>query len=94
MHSQIRSVKGIGAEFDYSIYPNPAVDGRTQIRLDDMSELVRIQVIDPAGRVIKNIRSVNNNIIQITGLTPGLYHIRVSKESTGEYSIKKLVVIK
>ena len=94
MHSQIRSVKGIGAEFDYSIYPNPAVDGRTQIRLDDMSEPVRIQVIDPAGRVIKNIRSVNNNIIQITGLTPGLYHIRVSKESTGEYSIKKLVVIK
>lgn len=60
-----------------SIYPNPAND---VINLKLKAKADRIEIINLEGRVVKQI---NNNIessIDIQGLTPGMYIIRLSNQ--------------
>lgn len=92
-HSEVRTVKGIGADFDFQIYPNPATGGRTRVHFDDVSETLQIQVMDQTGRVLKNMTTANRTNIDIQGLVPGMYYIKVTKSIDGSSAIKKLIVI-
>lgn len=93
-YSQIRQVKGIGAAFDFSIFPNPTANGFTRLQLGDISEPVTVRLIDQAGRVLKTFVSANRGNIDLQSLKPGSYHIQVTRSTTGDTQTKMLVVIR
>jgi hypothetical protein len=92
VYSEIRSVKGLGAGIDFTVYPNPAVRN-AKISISNMSEASDVQVIDNTGRVVKLFSIKSNNAIEINNLQIGIYRIRLVNRSSGESITKSLTVI-
>jgi len=92
VNSETRTVKGLGSNADFSIYPNPSV-GNAKITVTDISEASDVQVIDNAGRIIKTVSLVNSSTVNVDNLQKGMYMIRLVNKSTGEAQTKKLTVI-
>jgi hypothetical protein len=91
-NSETRSVKGLDANSDFSIYPNPST-GNAKVTITDISEPTDVQVIDNAGRIIRTVPMNNANSVSIDNLQKGMYMIRLVTKSTGESNTKKLTVI-
>lgn len=87
------TIKGVNIS---AVYPNPFV---SRIKIDissDRSEVVRIQVSDNLGRVLKTQSSaiqkgVNNIWLDnLSSLAPGIYNVQVKTSySTYRYKLKK-----
>lgn len=91
-NSDIRAVKGTSATADFTVYPTPST-GTATVVLTEKCEKASVQLIDNAGRVIKNENIVNNSSTNFRNLTPGMYMIRVTNSVTGEIITKKLPVV-
>jgi hypothetical protein len=89
--SQIRSVKGFGEDNNLLVFPNPS-NGSATVLLNDCNGSISVDILDNAGRLIKSVKSVNENKVHINGLKPGVYMIRATELNTGNSAIQKLVV--
>ena len=74
------------------IYPNPSV-GNARITISDVSEPTRIEVLDNAGRLIKNLMLNNTNSVELNGLLKGAYTVRIIGSVSGNTEVRKLTVI-
>ena len=93
-YSEIRSVRGLDQKIGIIIYPNPTNDGKINIVFEDKSSVRDISVIDMSGRMVKQMKNITANSIQIDNLTPGMYSIKVVVPETGEQAVEKIVVNK
>jgi len=92
-YSEIKSVKGSGSAFDFTVYPNPAVRN-ARVVIADISQPTNAQVIDNAGRVIKIYSLKNTNTIELNNLQTGIYRIRLVNVVSGEAITKTLTVVR
>ncbi len=90
-YSEIRSVKGIGAVNDVTVFPNPA-RSNSKISVVGATENSSIQLIDFSGKVLKNMNSNTVNSIDLSGVKNGSYLIRIIDKLTNEVVNKKLTV--
>ncbi len=90
-YTEIRSVKGLGAPFDFSISPNPS-NGTTKVMSTDVSGSENIRVFDNLGRVVNTVTGNHSGNTVISGLQKGVYFIRLTKQTSGEQVTKKLIV--
>ena len=90
-YSEIRTVKGIGAADDVTVFPNPA-RSNSKISLIGVATNSSIQLIDFSGKVLKNIISNTVNSFDLSGVKNGSYLIRIVDKSTNEIVNKKLTV--
>lgn len=75
---------------DYLIYPNPAKDYITIIEPESSSVITHFMIIDISGKIIKQ-ESFGSNIINITNIDKGLYHLQL-KIDDNSFVSKKLLV--
>lgn len=92
--SEIRAVRGEGQLGKTIVYPNPTNDGRVTIVFEETNIIRDVTVMDMSGRIIRQMRSISNNNIQIDNLPPGMYSLRIVAAETGEQSVQKIVVNK
>jgi hypothetical protein len=92
--SDIRVVRGYGQKGKTIVYPNPSSDGKVNILFDDVSGIRDISLMDLSGRVIKQLKGVTNNNVQIDNLTAGFYTVRIVNTETSEQVVEKFIVNK
>jgi len=90
-YSEIRSVKGIGAVNDVTVFPNPA-RANSKVSVVGVTANSSIQLLDFSGKVLKNINSTTNNTLDLSGVKNGTYLIRITDKTTNEVLNKKLTV--
>lgn len=90
-YSEIRVVRGTDQEANINVYPNPSADGTVNIMFADAS-LRTIILTDMAGRTVKQWNSYNNNSLRVTGLSTGMFTLRISNLENGNGSTQKIVV--
>ena len=77
-----------------SLYPNPVIDGQLFLQLPKEMDKATVTITNMLGQVVKSTEVANNaatgNMITVSGLTPGLYHINVIAEDA-EYSDKVII---
>lgn len=93
-YSAVRAVRGEGQIGKTIVYPNPSLDGKVNVVFEDASVKRDVAVIDLSGRVIRQIKAIANNNVQIDNLGSGVYTIRISVPETGEITVEKVVVSK
>jgi Secretion system C-terminal sorting domain len=93
-YTEVRSVRGDGQPGKTIVYPNPSNDGKVNIVFEEATGTRNISVMDMSGRIVKQIKGVTNNNVQIEKLLPGMYSIRVMIVETGEQAVEKFVVNK
>ena len=73
------------------IYPNPG-SGSFIVKAEGRNRFPGLEVIDQSGKIVRSFAEFDESgRIHITGLTPGLYIIRI--HASGKYIHKKLIVI-
>ena len=93
-YSVIRSVRGEGQKSSVIVYPNPSGDGKVNVIFDDVKGIRDVSVNDVSGRLIKQMKGVTSNNIQIDNLNAGFYTVRILNTETGEQVVEKFVVNK
>jgi hypothetical protein len=83
-------------DLNASIYPNPATDEITYSFSSQLSEDVRIVLIDALGRVLRErtIRSsvgINNLKTDLRDLVPAAYNLRITHLQSGKDFSKKII---
>ena len=91
-YTETKSVKGSGANFDFAIFPNPAI-GNTNVTINGLNEQTEVQLLDVSGRLVKSVTLNNANTTQLNNLEKGSYFVRITGKVTGKTSVKKLFVI-
>lgn len=91
-YSEIRSVKGLSAAIDFTVFPNPAAKN-SHVSVTNINELSEIQVIDNTGRLVRSIPIKAGNSIQLNGLPAGLFRIRLINKNSGEATTKTLTIL-
>lgn len=92
--SEIRAVRGEGQTGRIILYPNPSATGIVNVVFEDGNVTRDVSLMDMTGRMIRQIKGITNNNIQIDNLMPGVYSLRVVVRETGDQSVEKLVVNK
>jgi Secretion system C-terminal sorting domain len=90
-YSEVRSIKGLAAVSDFSIYPNPS-SGSAKVIINDVTEGMQVQLMDNTGRTIKTITLKNSNTVELNGLQRGMYLVKVINQVSNESVVKKLTV--
>lgn len=72
----------------FSIFPNPVTNGLVNIT-STSNEAIAVSVFDILGKQVIH-KTVNNNTLNVTALTSGVYILKVSQN--GSVSTKKLVI--
>jgi hypothetical protein len=92
--TEIRIVRGLGQKGKTMVYPNPSSDGKVSIIFEDVNAIRDIAVTDMSGRMIRQMKGVSNNNIQIDNLNAGFYTVRILNTETGQQVVEKFVVNK
>ncbi len=90
-YSEVRAVMGELRTGKLLIYPNPASNGAAKLVFDG-SGVRDVNIMDLNGRILRQWRSVSSDILEINGLNPGMYMIRVTDLQTGVLTSEKLIV--
>jgi len=77
-------------ESRWSVYPNPAHD-RVQITWDDRNGRRMLEVSDALGRGVLRTELESGGSLDVSGLSPGIYFVRILDRAFG-YAVKKLIV--
>ena len=60
------------------VYPNPAQD-YIKLDLKDRENVSEIKIFNSLGEVVKSVDAISSGKIDISGLSPGIYFVRVGK---------------
>ncbi len=91
-YSMVRSVSNGSQAGSISVYPNPAPsNANVSIVLADATATYDIQIVDNAGRIIKEFSAVRNTQ-QISNLPKGQYLVRVKERESNQVSVEKFIV--
>jgi hypothetical protein len=90
-YSEVRSVKGLLAASDFTLYPNPS-SGSAKVMISDVTEGTQVLLMDNAGRVLKTVTLKNSNTVELNGLQKGIYLVKVTNTVSNESVVKKLTV--
>jgi hypothetical protein len=80
--------------FTFNLVPNPTSDSfKIRFNFNFEPSNVNVKIIDIQGRIVKEVMDVSNNTqITTTGLTNGVYFIKIEDENQKSIGIKKLIV--
>ena len=90
-YSGIRTVKGIGAAAEVTVFPNPA-RANSKLSVTGAAPNSSIQLVDFSGKVIKNISNNTINSLDLNGVNNGTYLLRIIDKITNEVVNKKITV--
>lgn len=91
-YSEIRSISNGSQAGNVLVYPNPATVNRNlSIVLANAGSLYDIQIVDAAGRIVKEYNSVRSTQ-QVSGLSKGQYLARVIERESGQVSVEKFIM--
>lgn len=93
-YSEVRSVRGEEQLSKIMVYPNPSNTGNINVMFDDASSLRDVFVTDVAGRVVKQYRNVNTNLLTIENLVDGYYTIQITNRTTAATTVEKVIIKK
>ncbi len=93
-NSEIRSVRGESMKKSVIVFPNPSVDGKISLVLQDDNSAKNIVVCDMSGRIVKQYKNITANNISIDMLQNGMYSIQITDLSTAEITVEKVVIKK
>jgi hypothetical protein len=88
----IRSVKGLEQIQRTIVYPNPSENGKVNVVFEEQGAK-NITVSDISGRIVRQYRSVVNNLV-VDNLDPGVYIFQIIDLSTTEASVEKVIIKK
>jgi hypothetical protein len=91
-YSVIRSVKGEGQVSKTLVYPNPSAEGKVNVVFEDQAAKA-VTVSDMSGRIIRQYRSVVNNVV-VDGLESGMYTIQITDLSSAVSTTEKVIIKK
>jgi len=91
--SLIRQVDGSKTKAQTMVYPNPAVNGNTNL-VFATNDSRNIQVSDMSGHVVKSWNNYNYQELEISNLTTGVYFLQINTAETGEKETHRIVVAK
>lgn len=91
-YSEIRFVRGMGQTTGVLVYPNPSVNGQVNVLFDEPAKR-DIALLDNTGRMIRQWRGFNGNLLQIDNLHTGSYIIQVISADTRQKITRKFQVI-
>jgi hypothetical protein len=89
-YSLIRQVDGNKTKAQTMVYPNPAVNGTTNL-VFTTNESRTIQVSDMSGRVVKNWNNYTYQDLKISNLKSGVYFLQINT-ANGEKETQRIVV--
>lgn len=92
MISPVRSVRGEGQPNGTLIFPNPSRNGQVNVIFESVRDQMDLNLVDMAGRVMRQWNNYADNSLQITNLKPGMYNLQIINRSTGVVSNEKIVV--
>lgn len=86
VYSATKAVSFVSLEQTAGIYPNPAVS-QAIVTIPGANELVRVHILDNAGRVVKEFPAIAATrgqlaLTHINDLKPGMYLVKVQKGNT------------
>lgn len=90
-YSDIKAIRGTEQDAKTVLYPNPSADGKVNVVFADASAR-DIAVMDMTGRTVKQWSGYSSNSLQVTGLSTGMFSIRIINKETGVQSTEKLMV--
>ncbi len=90
-YSSILKVSSLSSIAQLHVYPNPT-NGSTTIHIDNITSQTYLTILDNTGKIVKTLSSINNNEVDISGLTRGFYFLRFTNVTTHDEEIKKLIV--
>ncbi|RYY83008.1 MAG: T9SS type A sorting domain-containing protein, partial [Chitinophagaceae bacterium] len=90
-YSDIRSTRGEGTISKLLVFPNPSM-GVANLQFANADGARDVQVADMSGRVVKQWRNTGSQSLQVSGLTPGIYTVRVVELRDGSQQTERLVV--
>ena len=74
------------------LYPNPADDGFVQVRIPTNGRGFSLELVTPAGQVVKQINTAGNTYdLDVTELPTGVYYLRATG-TDGYFQTQRLVV--
>ena len=85
-------MRGFAQKEKTIVFPNPSTDGRVSILFENKMETRDIILTDINGKVIKQWKGFNNNILKIENLVTGMYTIRIITPQTGNQTVEKIIV--
>lgn len=90
-YSDIKAIRGTEQDAKTVLYPNPSADGKVNVVFADAASR-DIAVMDMTGRIVKQYSSFSSNSLQITGLSTGMFSIRIINNETGVQTTEKFMV--
>lgn len=91
-YSEIRSVRGEGQPIRTVVYPNPSNGDKINILFEDANRNKDVILIDAAGRVVHQWKSVSRDHMQISNLVSGMFILKVVIPESGESFLQKIIV--
>jgi hypothetical protein len=81
--------------FEFDVYPNPTLNGSVTLNFDlKNGDVAELQVLDVSGRQVYAAKEISqSNVIQLDGLSDGIYHCRLVVNSSVVVT-RKLVVLR
>ncbi len=89
--SETRSIRGEPNSKNV-VFPNPSIDGNTNLLFNDDNGARAVTLIDPSGRLVRQWTNVTTSSMQLTDLKAGFYYLKISNPTTGEQSMERIVV--
>lgn len=93
-YSEVRAVRAEEQLAKIMVYPNPSSTGSVNVMFEDASALRDVYVTDVAGRVVKQYRNVNTNLLTIENLADGYYTIQITNRATAATTVEKVIIKK
>jgi hypothetical protein len=91
-YSEVRSVRSDNqGSRGMLIYPNPS-HGTANLQFANVNGQRDVMITDMAGRIVRQWRSVSAQNLQLSGLTPGVYSVKVIDQRDGSQETERLVV--
>jgi hypothetical protein len=92
--SDVRAIRGLDQSGQVLIFPNPSANGQVNISFESIHETRMVRISDATGRVVRQWNNVQDNLLQVEALVPGMYQVRVANKTTGVVSTQRVVVNK
>jgi hypothetical protein len=92
LFSEVRLVKGLAQEGVLQVFPNPTQDGSIRVVVNGQNNPVDIQLVDMNGRIVRQVLNTTGNEIRISGLSSGIYTLRVRMRETSTIVSTKVMV--